>query len=162
MFLWRWRSNGLFVLKFERCEHRDDISIVYQQSIVFNNDYFGCISVMKKRWGFSSCRLDCARLGQPWSDRLSGICCIWSQRWLFGCASCCAQCYIFEDISPQLLWGTSRWCHTSKICLGLCLPRCEHQCLHSSVAISGHLCSSVLEHLSSYCQTSIPQKHSFG
>ena len=28
MFLWRWRSKGLVVLKFERCEQRDDTSIV--------------------------------------------------------------------------------------------------------------------------------------
>ena len=28
VFLWRWRSKGLVVLKFERCEHRDDTSIV--------------------------------------------------------------------------------------------------------------------------------------
>ena len=26
VFLWRWRSKGLVVLKFERCEHRDDTS----------------------------------------------------------------------------------------------------------------------------------------
>ena len=28
MFLSRWRSKGLVVLKCERCEHRDDTSIV--------------------------------------------------------------------------------------------------------------------------------------
>ena len=28
VFLWRWRSEGLVVLKFERCEDRDDTSIV--------------------------------------------------------------------------------------------------------------------------------------
>ena len=28
VFLQRWRSKGLVVLKFERCEHRDDTSIV--------------------------------------------------------------------------------------------------------------------------------------
>ena len=28
MFLWSWRSKDLVVLKFERCEHRDDTSIV--------------------------------------------------------------------------------------------------------------------------------------
>ena len=28
VFLWRWRSKDLVVLKFERCEHRDDTSIV--------------------------------------------------------------------------------------------------------------------------------------
>ena len=28
VFLWRWRSKGLVVLKFERCEHRDDTSFV--------------------------------------------------------------------------------------------------------------------------------------
>ena len=28
LFLWMWRSIGLVVLKFERCEHRDDTFIV--------------------------------------------------------------------------------------------------------------------------------------
>ena len=28
MFLWGWKSKGLVVLKSERCEHRDDTSIV--------------------------------------------------------------------------------------------------------------------------------------
>ena len=28
VFLWRWKSRGSVVLKFERCEHRDDASIV--------------------------------------------------------------------------------------------------------------------------------------
>ena len=28
VFLWKWRYKGLVVLKFERCEHRDDTSIV--------------------------------------------------------------------------------------------------------------------------------------
>ena len=28
VFLWRWRSKGLVVLNFEKCEHRDDTSIV--------------------------------------------------------------------------------------------------------------------------------------
>ena len=27
-FPWRWRSKGLVALKFERCEHMDDTSIV--------------------------------------------------------------------------------------------------------------------------------------
>ena len=26
MFLWRWRSKGVVVLKFERCGHRDDVT----------------------------------------------------------------------------------------------------------------------------------------
>ena len=28
VFLWRWRSKDPVVLKFERCEHRNDTSIV--------------------------------------------------------------------------------------------------------------------------------------
>ena len=76
---------------------------------------------------------------------LSGICCIWSQRWLVGCASCHVQCCIFEDISPQLLWGTSRWCPTSRICHGLCLPRVSTLMSAFSDAISGHLCTSAFD-----------------
>ena len=50
VFLWRWRSKGLVVLKFERCEHRDDtycrwrwrrceVLIVFwkMKNIIFNN-----------------------------------------------------------------------------------------------------------------------------
>ena len=37
MFHWRWRSKGLVVLKFERCEHRDDTLVSFDICALFTS-----------------------------------------------------------------------------------------------------------------------------